>query len=133
MHNASNLDFSETEARITDLLAGAQELDSSVHSAIASFEAILCDVLGLLCRKHSWRYWHLDALCCDSLSRSNEVVTLQGTSDWLTGGDGCELFRLDVALGTDPLLYSFKFTNSKSGKQTLYVGKTPSGWVVNGA
>jgi hypothetical protein len=57
---------------------------------------------------------------------------LRGVPYWLSGGDGCDRFRIDVALDTNPLLYSYKFTNSMTDEQVLYVGKTPDGWRVNG-
>lgn len=131
--NATSLDFSETEATIVDLLASAKMPDSSVQNACAYFAAIQCQVFSLMGKEYHWRTWGLDDLWCESLSRSNHVITLQGTPYWLGGGDECTFFRVDVALDTSPLLYSYKFMNLMKGKQILYVAKTPDGWLVNGA
>lgn len=64
------------------------------------------------------------------MSRSDDVVTLCGIPYWLSGGERCDRFQIDVALGKEPLLYSFKFTNSMTGEQLLYVGKTSDGWLA---
>jgi hypothetical protein len=69
---------------------------------------------------------------CTTISRVGDVVTLRGVPNWLSGGDGCDRLRIDVALDANPLLYSYKFTNSVTNDQILYVGKTPTGWIVNG-
>jgi hypothetical protein len=130
--DGSNLDLDDVEARITGYLTSAEEVDSNVHRACAQFEIVLAGVLRLLPGNRQSRYWGLDDFSCDSISRIGDVVTLQGVPNWLSGGGGCDQFRLDVALDTNPLLYSYKFTNSMTGEQVLYVGKTPDGWLVNG-
>lgn len=130
--DGSNVSRHEAEANIVSLLASAQEVDSKVLSACEQFEILLADVLRLLAGNRRSRYWQLDDLSCDFISRTRDVVTLKGVSNWLSGGDGCDRFRLDVSLNSKPLLYSYKFMNSISNEQILYVGKTPSGWLVNG-
>ena len=82
----------------------------------------------LLAGNRSSRYWRLDDFWCDSMSRSGDVVTLCGIPYWLSGGERCDRFQIDVALGKEPLLYSFKFTNSMTGEQLLYVGDV--GWLA---
>ena len=69
---------------------------------------------------------------CTSFSRAADIVTLKGIPNWLSGGDGCDRFRIDVALDKAPLLYSYKFSKSSTDEQVLYVGKTPTSWLVNG-
>lgn len=59
-------------------------------------------------------------------------LPLRGVANWLRGGVGCDRFRIDVALDKSPLLYSFRFTNSTTEQQILYVGKTPTGWLAHG-
>jgi hypothetical protein len=120
------------EAKIRSSLVKAQELDSNVDAACDQFEVILVKVLRMMPGNCEWRYWSLEELCYDSFARSDHVVTLQGLPYWFSDVEGCDRFRIDVALDTDPLLYSFKFSNGTSGEQLLYVGKTPQGWVVNG-
>src|SRR5258708_34127243 len=128
----SILDLGDEEAKITGFLASAEEVDLKVHRACEPFDIVLAKVLRLLAANQSSRYWQLDDLSCNSMSRSGDVVTLHGVPYWLAGGEGCDRFRLDVALGKEPLLYSYKFTNSVTGEQVLYLGKTPNAWIVNG-
>lgn len=131
--NHLSLDFAETEDRISRLLSVATEPNDDVQTACRYFEGILSCVFASLEKGHRWKRWGLDDLWCEHLSRRENVVTLQGTPYWLTGGDDCSEFKVDVALDTHPLLYSYKFTHRKKGKQVLYVGKTPDGWLLNGA
>jgi hypothetical protein len=130
--DGANLDLGDVEVRINGYLTSAEELDSNVHRACGQFQIVLANVLRLLPGNRQSRYWDLDDFSCDSMSRSGDVVTLRGVPYWLSGGDGCDRFRIDVALDTNPLLYSYKFTNSMTDEQVLYVGKTPDGWRVNG-
>jgi hypothetical protein len=130
--DASTLDLSEPEAKIIELLAKAEEPSVQVQTACAYFDRILSSVFSLLAKDQPWRYWGLDDLWCEVVQRREQVITMQGTAYWLEGGSGCERFRLDVDLTTDPLLYSYKFSDRRRGKQVLYVGKTPDGWVING-
>ena len=110
--DGSSLDLRDVESKIAGFLGGADKLDSSVQSACVQFEVVLTNVLSLMSRKHPLRHWCLDDLYCDSFDRSDQVATLRGTSYWLSGGEGCDRFRLDVALDKDPLLYSYKFTDN---------------------
>ena len=128
----SNVVFEDLEANIGSLLAGAEDLDSNVHFACGQFGVILDGVLRLLPGNQKWRYWFLDDFDCNRFCRRDQIVTLLGSAYWLSGGEECDSFRLDIALDKEPLLYSYKFTKSKSGEQMLYIGKTPDGWVVNG-
>ena len=130
--DASNLDLDDVEAKIKDLLASTVNMDSNGQQACEQFGIAFVKVCRLLPGNRRPRYWQPDDFSCDSVSRSGDIVTLLGASNWLSGGDGCDRFRLDVALDKNPLLYSCKFTNSVTGEQVLYVGKTPGGWVVNG-
>src|SRR5687768_14231014 len=111
MLDGTNLNLGDVEARITGYLTSAEEMNFNVHRACEQFEIVLPNVLRLLPGNRQSRYWDLDDLSCDFMSRSGGVVTLQGVPNWLSGGDGCDRFRLDVALDTNPLLYSYKFTN----------------------
>jgi hypothetical protein len=129
--DGSNLDLGDIEANIAGFLASAEEVDASVHRASEQFEIVLAKVLRLLPGNCRCRYWQLDDLSCDSMSRRGDVATLAGVPNWLSGGEGCDRFRLDVSLDKDPLLYSYKFTNSATGEQVLYLGKTPDGWLVD--
>jgi len=130
--DGTNLDLGDVEAKIAGYLTSAEAMDSNVHCACQQFEIVLANVFRLLPGHRESRYWDLDDFSCDSMSRSGGVVTLQGVPNWLSGGGGCDRFRLDVALDTSPLLYSYKFTKSLTDEQVLYVGKTPYGWLVNG-
>ena len=129
---ALHLDLSEVEAEITSLLGSAVDVDSNGQLACEQFGILLANVFRSLPGNRPTRYWDLDDLSCDSADRIGEVVTLQGTSNWLTGGEGCDRFRLDIALDSHPLLYSCKFTHNVTGEQVLYVGKTPEGLLING-
>ena len=130
--SAPELDVSDSEARIKALLASAQDLDDDVHDVCWHFGDILMRVLRSSPGDREWRYWSLDDLVPKSVSRSGNVMTLSGLAWWLSGGDGCQRFRLDVALDTEPLLYSYKFLDDGLTKQVLYVGKRPDGWLLNG-
>lgn len=130
--DGSALDQDDAEAKVIGLLASAKDVDSNVQRACGEFEIVLAKVLSLLPGNRSSRYWQLDDLLCDSMSRAGDVVTMRGIPHWLSGGEGCDRFRLDVALDKEPLLYSYKFSNGLTGKQVLYVAKTPDGWLVNG-
>jgi hypothetical protein len=130
--DGSTLDLSDVEAKIRSFLAFAVDVDANAQRACAQFEIVLASVLRLLAGNRSTRYWQLDDFWCDSVVRSGDVVTLSGVPYWLSGGDGCDRFRLDVALGQEPLLYSYKFTKAATDEQLLYIGKTPDGWVVTG-
>ena len=131
--DGSKPDLGDVEATIRGLLATAEEVvDSNVADACSQFEIILASVCRFVPGHFQCRYWSLDDFYCTSVSRGDDVVTLQGVPYWLSGGQGCDRFRLDVALQTQRTLYSFKFTNSMSGEQLLYVGKTRSGWLING-
>lgn len=127
-----SLDLDGIETRIANLLASPVEVDSSGQRVCEQFGLVLARVFRLLPSNCQMRYWDLDAFSCDSATRTGDVVSLQGSSIWLSGGEDCERFRLDIALDTMPLLYSYKFTNSRTGKQILYVGKTPEGWLISG-
>jgi hypothetical protein len=129
--DGSNLDLGHIEAKIADFLASAEKVNASVHRAAEQFEIVLAKVLRLLPGNCRCRYWDLDDFWCDSISRCGDVASLGGVPNWLSGGEGCDRFRLDVSLDTDPLLYSYKFTNSATGEQVLYLGKTPDGWLVS--
>jgi hypothetical protein len=130
--DGSTLDLGDVEAKIRAFLVAAEDVDSNAQRACGQFEIVLASVFRLLAGNRSSRYWQLDDFWCDSVSRSGDVITLRGVPYWLSGGDGCDRFRLDVALGEEPLLYSYKFTKSATDEQVLYVGKTPDGWLVNG-
>jgi hypothetical protein len=130
--DALHLDLSEVEAEITTLLGSAVDVNSSGQLACEQFGILLANVVRSLPGNRPIRYWELDDLSCDSADRISDLVTLQGTCNWLTGGDGCDRFRLDIALASHPLLYSCKFTHSVTGEQILYVGKTPEGLLING-
>ena len=130
--DGSILDLADVEAKIKGFLALAEDVDSNVQQACAEFEIVLASVFRLLAGNRSSRYWRLDDFWCDSMSRSGDVVTLRGIPYWLSGGERCDRFQIDVALGKEPLFYSFKFTNSMTGEQLLYVGKTSDGWLVKG-
>lgn len=131
--DGSNLDLVEIESKIIQYLKDAEELDSNVQNACAQFEMTLAKLLRLLPGNCPWRYWDLDDFYCNGFHRRDQIVTLKGVPYWLSGGEKCNSFRIDVDIDKDPLLYSFKFKNSKSGKQILYIGKISDGWVVNGA
>lgn len=131
--DGSNLGLCDFESKIIRYLADAEEPDSSVHNACYQFGIVLHKVLRCLPGKYPWRYWSLDEFCCDGFRRRDQVVTLQGIPYWLPDIGECDFFRIDVALDKEPLLYSYKFKKSKSGKQILYIGKTLDGWIVNGA
>ena len=133
MLDSSTLDLSEAEREIGELLLPAEEPDANVQSACSSFAYILIAVFGTLPKRHPWRSWQLDDLWCEAVSRSDHQITLSGIAYWLSGGGRCERFRLDIDLNSAPLLYSYKFTIRKTGRQVLYAGKTPGGWLVNGA
>ena len=128
---ALNLDLGDLEAKIASLLAAGVDPDSSGQRACEQFALVLDKVFRVLPGNGQTRYWDLDDLFCDSADRTGDVVTLTGSSSWLTGGGDCDRFRIDVALHQKPLLYSYKFTNSLTDKQILYVGKTPEGWLIN--
>ena len=130
--DGSDLALSETEAKIAASLASATDVDANVYRACEQLEVVLANVLRLLAGNRQSRYWQLDDLSCTSFGRAGDVVTLQGIPNWLRGGEGCDRFCIDVALDTSPLLYSYKFTRSVTDEQLLYVGKTPTGWLVHG-
>lgn len=130
--DSSNLDLSDFESKIIGYLSEAEELDSRVKDACCQFGFVLHKVLRCLPGKYKWRYWSHDEFCCDGFRRRNKVVTLQGIPYWLPDIEECDSFRIDVALDKDPLLYSFKFRNNKSGKQILYLGKKSNGWILIG-
>jgi hypothetical protein len=130
--DATSLDLDRVEKEIADLLASPVDPDSNGQGACDQFGLVLAKVFRLLPSNVQPRYWDLDDFSCDSANRIGNVVTLEGTSYWLAGGKDCDRFRVDVALDSKPLLYSYKFTNRWTGKQLLYVGKTPEGWLVNG-
>jgi hypothetical protein len=110
-----NLSLHDAEAKIVSLLASAQDVDSNVLSACEQFEIILPDVLRLLAGNRQSRYWQLDDLSCDFISRTQDIVTLKGFSNWLSGGDGCDRSRLDVSLNHRPLLIP---TSSRTASPT---------------
>jgi hypothetical protein len=130
--DGTNLNLRDVEAKIAEHLTSVEEVESNAERACQQFEIVLANVLRLLPGNRRSRYWDLDGFSYDSMSRCGGVVTLQGVPYWLSGGDGCDRFRIDVALETKPLLYSYKFTNSMADEQVLYVGKTPEGWHING-
>ena len=130
--DVGNLDLGDAEAEIATFLRSGVDVDSNGQPACDQFGIVLAKVLRLLPGNRETRYWDLDDFSCDSAVRAGDLVTLQGYSNWLRGGGDCDRFRLDVALDQVPILYSFKFMNSTTGNQVLYVGKTPEGWLVNG-
>jgi hypothetical protein len=130
--DAPTLDLGDAEAKIAFLLRGAVDVESNGQHACDQFGIVLARVLRALPSNRQARYWDLDDLACDAAARAGDVVTLRGTSTWLAGGSDCDRFRLDVALDQGSLLYSYKFTNSVTGSQILYVGKTPDAWLING-
>ena len=130
--DAPSLDLSDVESKIAGLLAAPLDAVANVQRACEHFGFVLENVLRLLPGNQPARYWDLDDISCDSANRTGDVVTLQGTCDWLSGSEDCDRFRIDIALGQEPLLFAYKFTNSATGKQLLYVGKTPEGWLING-
>ena len=107
------------------------DVDLNGQRACEHFGLVLAKLFRLLPSNSQIRYWDLDDFSCDFANRTGDVATLQGTSSWLAGGEDCNRFRLDVALDKIPLLYSCKFTNSTTGKQVAYVGKTSEGWLIN--
>ena len=133
--DGSNLDLTKLEANIASFLGRATELDPSVHCACAGLERVLWTVVGLLPNTHPLPVMMegLDDLDCDEFKRKGQVVTLRGGIDRFNADyyDMCDMFRIDVALNTAPLLYSYKFLKAETGKQIFYVGKTPDGWIVN--
>jgi hypothetical protein len=129
--DASSIDVDDVETKIADLLASPVDLDSNGQRACEQLGLVLAKVCRLLPSNRQTRYWDLDDFSCDFVNRTGHVVTLQGISSWLAGGEDCDRFRVDVALDKMPLLYSYKFTNSTTGKQIAYVGKTPEGWFIN--
>jgi hypothetical protein len=130
--DGSDLALRGPETEIAARLASAADVDANVQRACEQFEFILANVLGLLGGDRQSRYWDLDDFTCTTFSRVADVITLEGVPNWLSGGDGCDRLRIDVALDANPLLYSYKFTNGVTNDQVLYVGKTPKGWIVNG-
>ena len=104
--SAPELDVSDSEARIKALLASAQDLDDDVHDVCWHFGDILMRVLRSSPGDREWRYWSLDDLVPKSVSRSGNVMTLSGLAWWLSGGDGCQRFRLDVALDKEAAFQS---------------------------
>jgi hypothetical protein len=129
--DASSIDVEDIETKIANLLASRADVDSNGQSACDHFGLVLSKVFRLLPSDCQTRYWDLDDFSCDFANRTGDVVTLQGISSWLAGGEDCDRFRLDLALDKVPLLYSCKFTSSTTGKQIAYVGKTPEGWLIN--
>jgi len=106
-------DLGEVEATITSLLRETEGLDENARAACARFEIVVFD--------------------CEGFERKGGVVTFEGVAWWLEGGKDCERFRLDAALDTDPLLYSFEFSSGRTGAQTLYAANTPRGWQIEEA
>lgn len=126
-----DLDMSDVEAKILTSLVAGKNLEVNGQPACEQFAIILVNVLRTLPTARHTKHWDLDDLSCDAVKQSGQVVALRGTSNWLSGGEGCEQFRIDILTQT-PLLYSFKFTKTATSEQVLYVGKTPTGWIVNG-
>lgn len=123
------LEFSDAEASLAKLLAEPCT-HADAQRACDVLARILGDVLGSLDREHEWKRWDPDDLVCRSIERNEEVVSLHGGVHWLTGGANGSRFRVDLALDTLPLLYSFKLLEQRRGRQVLYGGKTPAGWTI---
>lgn len=98
--DALHLDLSGVEAEITNLLGSAVR-----PTRVRAVRARPRERVPFLAWRASDSIRDLDDLPCDSADRIGDVVTLQGTSNRLTGGDGCDRFRLDIALGSLPLSY----------------------------
>jgi hypothetical protein len=125
--DASSIHGDDVETPIASLLASPVDVASNGQRACDLFGIVLAKVFHLLPSDRQTRYWDVDDFSCDFANRTGDVVTLQGTSSWLAGGQDCDRFRLDFALDKVPLLYSCKFTSSATGKQVAYVGKIPEG------
>lgn len=123
------LEFRDAEATLAKLLADPCA-DADAQRACDLLARILGGVLSTLDREHEWKRWDPDDLVCRSIERNGEVISLHGDVHWLTGGASCSRFRVDLALDTQPLLYSFKLLEQRRGRQVLYVGKTPAGWTI---
>lgn len=128
--DASYLDVGDAEAEIAGLLECPVDAESNGQRACDYLGRIIAKVLRSLPNNRPARYWDLDDFSCDVVNRTGDVVTLQGSCNWLSEGGGCDRFRLDVALDKTPLLYSCKLTSSTTGKQVAYIGKTPEGWLI---
>jgi hypothetical protein len=121
-------DITWHESEVRRLLPVGASLDESVQQACGHFERILGSVFASLQEPRRYRFWCPDDLWCESLGFEGSVAALVGSACWLEGGQECDRFRIDVALDLDPLLYSYKFSHAETGRQSLYVAKTPGGW-----
>jgi hypothetical protein len=130
--DSSSLDLDDLEAEIASLLGAEEEVEAVRDRFCGLLEVILARVLRRVPGNRRCRYRDLDDLSCDLMNRADDVTELSGVATWLSGGEQCDYFRIHVALGGKPLLYSYKFINSATAEQILYVGKTPRGWLING-
>ena len=129
--------LNEFEDGMRERLFNAREPDDDVQFICACFARILSEVFQSLQKGDPRRGWCVDDLWCETVKCARTKVTFDGPSYWLKGGVNCHWFQLDVALDTDPLLYSYKFTKGRNPKigskihPVLYIGKHPKGWTIN--
>lgn len=96
------------------------------------FESALHSCFRSLPKGNPLRGWDVDDFSFVSVKQSSKKLSLEGPANWLNGGDGAGYVNLDIALNTSPiLLYSYKFRRKLGAPQSLYVGRTFSGWVVS--
>ncbi len=126
---AYNID--EYEHSISEIMLKNELAEGDIKSICLSFEQVVGSVLMSM-KGTGYCRWGVDDFLVEQWQSKEDGITLRGVVYWLVGGDGCDLFQIDVAKGTDILLYSFKFSQCKRIiKQTLYIGKTYNGWIIN--
>ena len=123
-------DIRIAEDQISEIIK-ADTISSEEQTKIGYLLGYILDgVFPTLDRESGLRGWCVDEMYPDECHHSTKKITLMGSVNWLHGGGNCTRYQVDIARDTVPMLYSYKFTNSKR-EQSLYVGKTFRGWIVN--
>ena len=118
------------ESRLTELVANTNLSSEDENSVGYMLSSILNAYFFTLDKETKFKYWAIDDMYPEQVYVANNKMSLSGSINWLEEGSSCERYQADIAIDTDPILYSVKLKN-KLEQQVLYIGKTFEGWVLN--
>lgn len=128
--NLQTPDVTDQESALVELLEKIQLSEQDGISISYLLAGILTKYFSSTEKETGLRSWSIDDMYPDTIHRTNKKLTLVGSINWLGGGGICKRYQADIAIDTNPILYSIKLQN-KHGHQILYVGRTHTGWVLN--
>ncbi|MBB5213110.1 hypothetical protein [Microbulbifer hydrolyticus] len=134
LHSKTRDSIAALEDKIAQVLLESSGSEYGYSVAVYYFFGVLAALFRFLDRESKFKRSAIDDFELETVSETTKKIHLEGRCYWLGGGRSYDTFKIDYAKNTDPKLYSFKFrANDPCASETLYVGKTYTGWEIGDA